>query len=77
MERRKEIQEKANELYHSHTPYEATIAMAEWADETMINKAVKYLNKLTRCAVSCIGEDVYVPVLNKEQLEDFKKSMKK
>lgn len=76
MKRREEIQEKANELYHSHTPYEASIAMAEWADETMINKAIKYLSKLTKCAVSCIGEDVYVPILSKEQLEDFKKAMK-
>lgn len=77
MTREKEIQEKANELYHSNTPYEATIAMAKWADKTMINKAVKYLSGLTRCAVSCIGEDVNVPVLNKEQLEDFKKAMEK
>lgn len=45
MERREEIQEKANELYHSHTPYEATIAMAEWADRTMIDRICKWLEK--------------------------------
>lgn len=48
---------------------------AEWADKTMIEKAVKYLSGLTRCTVSCIGEDVYGSVLSEEQLEDFKKAM--
>lgn len=45
MKRREEIQEKANELYYSHTPYEATVTMAEWADETMINKACEWIKQ--------------------------------
>ena len=45
MGRREEIQEKANELYHSHTPYEASIAMAEWADLTMIDRICEWLEK--------------------------------
>ena len=85
MERKEEINQAAHKVY----PYiggtkeyicENSIPIfiqgAEWADETMINKAIKYLSKLTKCAVSCIGEDVYVPILSKEQLEDFKKAMK-
>lgn len=45
MERREEIQEKANELYHSHTPYEASLIMAEWADRTMIDRICEWLEK--------------------------------
>lgn len=45
MERKKEIQEKANELYRSHTPYEASIAMAKWADKTMIDRICGWLDK--------------------------------
>lgn len=33
MTREEEIQEKANELYHTHAPYEAMLAIAKWADE--------------------------------------------
>jgi hypothetical protein len=67
----------ADAVYDFKTPAVIFAKGAKWADKTMIDKAVKYLSGLTRCAVSCIGEDVNVPVLNKEQLEDFKKAMEK
>lgn len=84
MERREERIEASENYANQHVhPVEWNKSYCDfksgtkWADKTMINKAVKYLSGLTRCAVSCIGEDVNVPVLNKEQLEDFKKAMEK
>lgn len=60
-----------NQCYRENIDY--TLQLVD--KKQMIDKALKYLSGLTRCAVSCIGEDVYVPVLSEEQLEDFKKVM--
>lgn len=45
MTRKEEIESKANELYYSCAPHEATIKMAEWADETLIKKVYEWLDE--------------------------------
>lgn len=45
MTREEEIFQKANELYYTHAPFEATIEMAKWADKTMLDKICEWLDK--------------------------------
>lgn len=75
MTRKEEIMQAAHDSVLSYRTDVAFIQGAEWADTTMKEKVFKFLSGLTECKVSCIGEDVYGPVLSDKQLEDLKKVM--
>ena len=55
------------------TSYELIIETAEWADETMIDKACEWLELHINDDkyYSCIGEETLIPYL----IEDFKQAM--
>lgn len=48
----------------------------EEAKSQFIDKTCDYLSKLTRCAFSSIGGDVWKPVFTDEELKLFRKAMK-